>query len=114
MDMIYQWIDLIWLPLGLFVAEKNKRIWMAAFMICNMVMMRLLVELMTSTGYEHGILPFMTSHVFDRGLVVYSIFYMLFCILAHYSPRSDKHVFMGASITVFFIAGVTATIVMLL
>lgn len=114
MSILYQWIDIIWLPLGLYVVEKQKRPLMAAFIISNMIMMRLLVELIVSTGYETGFLPFMTSHVFDRALAVYSVFYMLFLIIAHYSPKSNKHVFIGASITVFFIAGFTAILVMLL
>ncbi len=114
MDFLYQWIDIIWLPLALYIVQKQKRWLMAAFIIANMVMMRLLVELMDSIGYPAGILPLMTSPVFDRALMTYTVFNMLFIILAHYSPRTHQHVFIGAGITVFFMAAVTSTLIMLL
>ena len=114
MGALYFWIDLIWIPVGLFMVEKHQRVWLSAFFIANMVMMRLLAELIGSTGFKTGMLPFMTSHAFDRALVVYSIYYALFLVIAHYSPNSDKHVFLAASISVFFIAAVTAVIVMVL
>lgn len=112
--MLYYWVDILWLPLGLFVVQKHQRVLMAAFVISSMVMMRLLVELVVSTGYESGFLPLMTSHAYDRALAVYSVFYMLFFIIAHYSPRTDGHVFIAASITTFFACAVTAILVMLL
>ena len=114
MDIILQWIDFIWLPIIAAVVHKEQRVLaIGAFFSCAL-MMRLQIELINSTGFSTGFLPFMTSTAQQRGLAVYSIFYMLYTLLALYSPRAKKPVFLAASITIFFAALVVSMIVMLL
>lgn len=114
MDFILQWIDFIWLPVIVAVVHKKQRLLAAGMFFSCALMMRLQIELITSTGFETGFLPFMTSGVQSRGLAVYSIFYMIYTLLAFYSPRTKKPVFLAASITIFFAALVVSMIVMLL
>ena len=111
---IYQWIDLIWLPVGWFAVHKQHRLPMAAFIVTCIVTMRTQIELMDGIGYETGILPLMDSDLRTRGLIIYGIIIALFLLAAHYSPRTSKMVFLAASITVYIFAFCASMIFMLL
>jgi len=113
-DFIYDWIDILWLPIAFLTVHKKHRWWALAFVGASMLMMRLLSELMTHGGYDYGIMNLMDSHVHSRGLVTYSIFYILFLLMAHYSPRTEGIIFMAACISIFFIAMFTNVLVMVL
>ena len=112
--MIYQWLDLIWIPIGLFVVKKEQRLWVLGFFSGCMLMMRMQVELMNATNYPTGFINLMSSTAFDRGLVIYSVFYVLYLTLAHYSPNARGPVFVAASISIFFMAFFTSSIIMVL
>lgn len=114
MNIILQWIDMIWLVLIPLVAHPHQRkIAVATFLACAL-MMRMQVELMNSTGFDTGFLPFMKSTAMERGMVVYNFFYMLYTLFAFHLPRSKPAVFMGASITIFFIAFTSSMFIMVL
>lgn len=114
MHLILQWIDFIWLPVILaIVAKKHRPLAVGMFLSCAL-MMRLQVELIQSTGFSTGFLPFMTSNIYNRALGVYNVFYMIYVLLAMYSPKTKKSIFLGASITIFFAASITSMIVLVL
>lgn len=113
-DFIYLWIDALWLPIAYVGVHKKHRWWALGFVACSMLLVRLLAETMTHIGYEHGIMGFMTSNVYSRGIVVSSLYYALFLIMAHFSPNTKGVVFMAACLTLFFAIFVTAALVMLL
>ncbi len=114
MDLILQWIDLVWLPVGLFVVHKGHRLLAGGYFIACALMLRLQVELMQSIGYPTGILTLMKSDLFIRGIVVYAVFNAGYLLIAYFSPGSDKTVFLAASLTIFFSAMFSSTIIMLL
>ena len=114
MHFILQWLDLIWLPIGYLFIHRPHRALAAAFFLSCMLMMRLQAELMISIGYSAGLIGLWGMHVFLRGLIVYSIFYALYLLLAHYSRDTRKAVFLAASISVFFMALFVSSIVMVL
>ena len=70
MPFILQWIDLIWLPLMMLVVHKDQRLIAIGFFAACALMMRLEIELMTSTGFITGMLPLMESHIHYRGLIM--------------------------------------------
>ena len=113
-DFIYLWADIIWLPIAYFVVHKKHRWWAVGFVFSSMVIIRLIAELMIYIGYPSGIMGLMTSNVHTRGLAVSSIYYILYFIMAHYSPKTKGVIFMAASLTIFFAIFVTATFVMVL
>ena len=113
-DFIYLWADLIWLPVAYFAVRKKHRWWTLGFIFASMVLVRLLAETIASIGYNTGIMGFMSSNVHTRGLVVSSIFYILFFIMAYFSSETRGVVFMAACLTFFFAIFVTASLVMLL
>lgn len=113
-SLIYQWIDLVWLPIGWFSVHKQHRVKAMIFIITCVLTLRTQIELVESTGYDKGFLPFFDAPLYTRGLVVYSIIIALFLILAHYSPRTRKMVFFAASITIYIVAFCVSMFVMLL
>ncbi len=114
MTFIIQWIDVIWLPLAFFAVHKHQRFWAIGLVAACMLMMRLQIEFMNGIGFEHGIVGLMSSHILYRALVVYSLFYMLFLMLAHYSPHTQRAVVMAAAISMFFMSFFVSTLVMVL
>ncbi|MFP4313103.1 MAG: hypothetical protein ACLFR0_02140 [Alphaproteobacteria bacterium] len=114
MSVLYQWLDIIWIPIVLLIVTKEQRIWALGFLFSCMLMMRLQVEVMHETGYPQGFTNFMTSDAFDRGLVVYSVFYVAYLILTHYSPNTRGALFIAGSISIFFMAFFSSSLIMIL
>lgn len=112
--IIYQWIDLFWLAMVLIAVHKQHRLLAVGFVLSCVFMLRLQVEIMESIGYGTGILRALDSHVFERGLVAYSVIYLLYFLFAHYSPGSRRVIFMAASLSMFFFALTVSTFVMVL
>lgn len=112
--MILNYIDLIWLPIGYLTVHKEHRLITLAFFLSCFIMMRFQIEMMTSLGYETGFLPFIKWPVQNTALVVYMLFYVAFLAIAHWSPGSDKHIFLAASISIFFGAMFTSMVIMML
>lgn len=113
-SVVLQWIDLIWLPLAVAVVHKDQRWWAAGTIISCLLMMRMQVELIESTGYTHGFLGLIKADVQSRAMMVYTFFYVGYVLLAFYSPRTKGSVFMAASIGIFFMAFFSSTFIMLL
>lgn len=113
-QFLYQWLDMVWLPLAWFVVAKHHRWLMIAFIIVCGMTMRTQVELMESTGFEKGMLPFLDMPLLTRGLLGYGIIIGLFLILAHFSQRTDRIVFLAASISIYIFAFCANMIFMLI
>lgn len=113
-DIIYSWADAIWLPVIYFCSYKQHRWWALGLVLSSMLLIRLLAETITYSGYNHGIMGFLDSDVHIRGMAVSSLFYVMFMILSHYSKDTKGVVFMAASLSVFFMIFVSASIAMLL
>ena len=113
MQLILDWIDLIWLPVVFFVVEPKLR-WIAVcFIISCMFMLRMQMELLEGFGFEkEGIPGLMTSDPFQRGLITYSTIILLYVVLSVQSKRTDPIIYMAASITIFFIAFILSAVIM--
>lgn len=103
-DLVYQWIDLIWLPVGWFAVHRQHRLKTVLFIAACVLTLRTQVELMDSIGFDTGFLPLLKTPLYTRGLVVYSVVIALFLVLAHYSRATQKIVFFAATLTVYFFA----------
>ncbi len=108
------WADAIWMPIAYFSVHKKHRWWALGLVIACMILIRLQAEIMVYIGYGNGIMGFMTSNVHTRGIAVSSFYYILFIIIAHFSPKTEGIVFMAACLSFFFSIFVTTAIVMLL
>lgn len=114
MDNYIQWIDLAWLPIVLLAVRKGQYMVAMGFVLANVLMMRLLVELMGSIGYSYGIFPLLDYHIFYRGLAFYSFVYLLYMALVYFSPGTQKIFLLGASISMFFFASFAFAALMVL
>lgn len=108
------WLDLLWIPVALLVIKRVQWIFALGFLAACMFMMRLEVELMGALHYPRGMAGWLSFPVFSRGLVVYSVFYVIFLVLALFSPYARGAVMMAAAITLFFAAAFTSMIIMVL
>lgn len=114
MSLIYQWIDLVWIPIALLVAHKPHRLLTAGLILICALSLRLQVELMDSIGFDTGILSFMNTPLFQRGIMVYGFVIALFLVLAYFSPRTSKMVFFAAGLSIYILAVCLSTIIMIL
>ena len=83
-------------------------------MLLCMLTMRIGVELVRGSGFDTGFFNLLTSDIFNRAQIVYSIFIIIFLILSHYSPNTKGAVYMAASISIYFMAFVSSMVVMVL
>lgn len=113
-DILYYWIDVIWIPIAFFLVHQKHRWWSVGFVVGCMILMRLQVEMMAYIGHPNGILTLLNAHVNARLMVVYSIFYILFLVMAHYSPKTEGVVFMGACLGLLFMVFIVSSLVMIL
>lgn len=113
-SVLMDWLDALWILVMLLLLHKNQKLWAAGFVASNMLMMRMLIELMGWMGFTNGFLPVLNNSLFDRGLITYSAVNFLYLVIALYSPKSESPMFLSMSIGLFFGASMLFGIVMLL
>lgn len=112
-QVIYQWLDLVWLPVAWFVVARKHR-WLAlGFVVACGLTLRMQVELMDSIGFPDGMLPWVSMPAFSRGLLVYGVVIGLFLILAHFSKATMPVVFLAAAISIYIFAFCASMLFML-
>lgn len=104
LDNYIEWIDAAWIPIVLLVVRKGQRLVALGFILANMFMMRLIIELMYSIEHPFGILPILDYPLFFRGLASYGLVYIFYMALGYFSPRTERVFFLGASVSLFFFA----------
>ncbi len=113
-SLIYQWMDLVWLPIILFVVHKRHRLVALGFVASCMFMLRIEIEFFTAIGFPRGVFNILNHSLYERGLIVYSLTYAIYLLIAHSSPGSKPVIFMAASISMFFFAFILSLIAMVL
>lgn len=113
-ELIYQWIDFIWLPVGVLVVRKEQRLMTFAFILTGLITLRTQVELIESTGFKTGFLNVMESSMLSRGMIVYSVVFMLFLVLAYFSPNTRGVIFFAAALSIYVLAFCSSMIIMVL
>lgn len=100
---IYQWIDLLWIPVGLLTVHKGQRLLTTGFVLACIFSLRTQIELMDSIDRGGGLLGFWNAGLYERGLVVYGFFIALFLILAHFSRNTKGVIFLAAAISIYIL-----------
>ena len=108
------YLDALWLPVALLVVHKGQKWKAAAFIGLCMVVFRLQMEIMDSTGFRTGFTGFFKMSLYHRGLIVYGIFILLYLILSRLSPYTKGIIYLAASLSIFFMAFFVSSIVMIL
>lgn len=112
--LIYPWIDLLWLPIGVFVAHRGQRVKTAGFILCSIMIFRMQLELMASIGYPDGFLQWIDLGLYERGLMIYGGIFALFLVLTHFSPNTKGAVFLAAALSMIFLGFCISMVAMLL
>lgn len=112
--LIYQWIDLLWLPVGLVVAHRGQRIKTAVFVLTCVFTLRTQLELMAEIGFPAGILGLWNLGLYERGLIIYGLLIAAFLALVYFSPRTRGVVFLAAMISVYILGFCISMLAMLL
>ncbi len=110
----YPWLDALWIPIFILMLHRHQKPWAAGFVVCNMIMMRMLIELMLWFGHPLGFFTLLDIDLITRGLLLYSGVSVLYLTLALYSPQSNGTMFMAMSISLFFIATILFSVIMVL
>jgi hypothetical protein len=113
-NLIYQWIDLIWIPVAWFVVHRQHRWYAVALAATCSLTLRTQVELMRSIGHDTGMLHFMNSDIYARGLIAYGVVVGLFLLLSHFSQATAKIVYFAACLSVYIFAFCGTMVLMLL
>lgn len=113
-ELIYQWIDLIWIPVAWFVVNERHRWYAVAFAVTCSLTLRTQAELMRSIGHETGMLHILNGDVYGRGLITYGIIVGLFLLLSHFSQGTAKIVYFAACLSVYIFAFCGTMVLMLL
>lgn len=114
MDIILQWIDLIWAPIMFFMIDKKHRYYAVGFVFACLLMLRMQYELINEWGFGEEGFPDMLldSHPYTRGIITYSVIFCLYIVLSYYSKKTQPVIYMAASISIFFFALLTSFIIM--
>lgn len=108
------WLDAFWLPIAVLVVHKGQKWKAAAFVLLCMLVFRLQMEIMDSTGFQTGFTGLVKMSLYHRGLIVYGIFTLLYLILSRLSPYTKGIIYIAASLSIFFMAFFVSSIVMIL
>ncbi|HEY8190113.1 MAG TPA: hypothetical protein VIF12_05470 [Micavibrio sp.] len=101
LSLFYQWIDLLWLPVGLATVHKGQRLKTLAFIGVCIMTLRTQIELMESTGHPNGFLHLVHLGIYERGLIIYGLLIGVFLILAHLSPNTRGVIFLAAALSLY-------------
>lgn len=112
LNIVYPWIDLIWLPMALFVARKGQRIMACLFVLACILTLRTQLELMGSIHKEDGLLGWLPFGLYERGLIIYGFLIALFLILAHFSPNTKGSIFLAAALSLYIMGFCASMIAM--
>ena len=108
------YIDLIWIPLAALVVHSGQRIKAACFAGFCSIAMRLQIELIERYASDTGVFDVMHSDIHTRGVIGYSIAIACYLILCALSPGTRGAIFLGASISLYFISFTAMSVVLIL
>ncbi len=114
LSFFMDWIDVLWIPIALFVVHKKQRVKAVLFILACMFCLRLQAEIIQSTGFKSGFTGLLESDVFHRGLIFYSICISIYLLLSYISPNTKGAIYMAASLSLFFMAFIGSMVLMVL
>lgn len=114
MDGALQYLDLLWAPVIFFLVDKKHRWYAVGFVLACLMMLRMQYELISEWGFGEEGFPDMLldSNPYIRGVVIYSVIFVLYIGLSLYSQRTAPIIYMAASISIFFFAFILSFVLM--
>lgn len=102
-SIIYQWIDLLWVPVGLAASHRGQRLGATIFILTCVISLRTQIEIMESIHHEEGLLGWWDLGLYERGLIFYGLLIAIFLILTYFSPGTRGVIFLAAMISLYII-----------
>ena len=112
--LLHNALDALWLPLALVCVYRSQRLKAVGFVLLCMLTMRLQIELVETTGFKTGFTGLWKWPLLFRGYCVYGAFTTLYLILSRLSPRTSGAIYLAATLSIFFMAFVVSSIVLII
>lgn len=109
-----EWPDLLWIPVAMLIVHKGQRIKALFFILICVAALRLQMGIMASTGYNYGFSGWFEMTSFNRGLIVYSVFIAAYLLLSYLSPFTRGAIYLAASLSIFFMAFIVSSFLMII
>ncbi len=109
-----RWIDLIWLPILLLMSHKGQRLSAVMFGAGNIVMMRMLIDLMDWFDVGEGVFGLLPVGLFLRGLIYFSVVHFLYLLYAFAVRKGAPAMFMTGTIMALMVAHGLFVLIMVL
>lgn len=108
------WLDAVWVPVAGLVVHKGQRLKATAFVVLCMAVMRLQIEIVESTGFKTGFTGLWDASLYHRGVATYTVFIAIYLLLSYFSPYTKGAIYLAASITIFFLAFLVSSLVLVI
>lgn len=96
-----RWVDVVWIPILLLATHRGQRITALLFGVCNIFMMRLMVELMIWFGLSQGALGVLSIGLLLRGFLYFSVVHCLYLLYAYVVRKGAPAMFMSGTVMAF-------------
>ena len=110
---VWNWLDVLWIPLALMIVHKGQKVKACAFIILCMFVLRLQIEIVEQMGFKTGMTGLIDWPLMMRGYAVYGFFFSLYLLLSYLSPFTRGAIYLAASLSIFFMAFTVSSIVLI-
>lgn len=111
---LIQYADFLWIPVILLVLERRAWLVTCGFVLACALLLRLQVQLLAEIGFPRGITGMIDMPVFQRGLITYSVFILVYLLLAYFSKGTSRTIHLAASIATMVTALCVSSVIMVL
>lgn len=114
MDLLINWLDIIWIPIVFVIVGKKHWIKAICLVLACMFTLRLQIDLMEAIKHPSGIFSILDYPLLYRGYIVYGSFLGFFLSLSAFSKKENAYVYLAAAITIYFTAFCVSSVVFIL
>ena len=73
MGVIYQWLDVVWIPIALFIGTKELRLFAVGFSAGCIIMMCMQIHQIHEIGFDRGFTNLITADAYNREMDDYGV-----------------------------------------
>lgn len=111
---LIQYADLLWIPVALLVVERRAWLVTCGFVLACALLLRLQVQLLEQIGFPGGLTGMIDMPVLHRGMITYSVFILIYLVLAYFSKGTSRTIHLAASIATMITALCVSSVIMVL
>lgn len=111
-SILYNWLDLIWIPITFIVLPRIQWLEALIVIICSSIMLRLQIEVVETYGRVQGWTGWLPYDAYHKGLVTYSVIIAIYILLMLFLVKNKWKAHFLLSLSIFFNAFIISSIVM--